>query len=316
MGVTILIDIRTQLSVYYFLGVTRNNARHVPTKKQMFARAKASFANIVKPSVEGYLCPICLKLIPNIDGVTIEHVPPKSLGGKKLCLTCRTCNSTAGHSIDSAMFREHGMRSFLSPSGHRTRVKVDLGGRILNAEMSQDPDAINIQILANQNNPVVEEEFKDNMTDGGEGRTINVTIWGGYRQREADVGYLKTAYLAAFSKFGYRWILTAEMEPIRQQVRSPREVIINNFRIGIKDVASDIFDGLYLMRTPVVALLVRVGTYGVFLPWPGNSSAAQISDWIDSEKRKGPSASQTYELLSRFPKEAEFQFDNVKQRAS
>jgi HNH endonuclease len=283
----------------------------VTTKKQLFERATASLSSILAPSVQGYLCPICLKFIPNINDLTIEHVPPKSLGGKKLCLTCRTCNSTAGHSIDSAMFREQGMRSFLSAKGHRTRVKLDIGGNTLNAEMFQEPDAVNIRILPNQNNPVVETRFKDKMTEpGGEQMTINVTIWGGYRKREADVGYLKTAYLAAFAKFGYRWILTEEMEPIRQQVRNPCEPIVNNFRIGLSEEPKGKLDGFYLMSTPIIALFVRVGTYGVFLPWPGRSSAGQISDWIDSQKQKGPTSRHTYQVISPLPRRLEFQLDN------
>ena len=52
-------------------------------------------------------CPICLERFTEaeaLDGrtVTLEHVPPKALGGKPMCLTCTSCNVGAGHGVDQA----------------------------------------------------------------------------------------------------------------------------------------------------------------------------------------------------------------------
>ena len=35
--------------------------------------------------------------------MTIEHAPPKAVGGKGLVLTCRECNSTSGSDLDAAL---------------------------------------------------------------------------------------------------------------------------------------------------------------------------------------------------------------------
>ena len=54
-------------------------------------------------------CPICLEPFTEagvLDGsaVTLEHVPPppRALGGRPICLTCKECNAGAGHGIDQA----------------------------------------------------------------------------------------------------------------------------------------------------------------------------------------------------------------------
>jgi hypothetical protein len=63
------------------------------------------------PTGEHYLCPCCMRMYGRealSDGtLTIEDVPPKSVGGRWLVLTCMQCNSTAGTRLDEqARLRE------------------------------------------------------------------------------------------------------------------------------------------------------------------------------------------------------------------
>ena len=37
--------------------------------------------------------------------LSVEDVPPRHSGGRPLVLTCKACNSTAGHSIDAVADR-------------------------------------------------------------------------------------------------------------------------------------------------------------------------------------------------------------------
>lgn len=58
-------------------------------------------------------CPLCLGLFRGrgskfIRKPTLEHVPPKSLGGKVLCLTCEDCNNGTGSTIEA--FLENNLR--------------------------------------------------------------------------------------------------------------------------------------------------------------------------------------------------------------
>lgn len=282
---------------------------YMSTKRQFFEHAVRSLKYAMHPSPSGYICPICLKIINDINELTYEHVPPKSLGGKKLCLTCRCCNSTAGYTIDSAMHREQGFRNFLSPNGHRSRVKIEVEGQVINAEMFQEPNFTNIKILPN-NNPAVANQVEERIMDSGSAPpSINITVWGGYRQKEADVGYLRAAYLAAFAKFGYRWIFTSETHIIRRQIQNPRDTLIQNFRVGLSHKSGHTPDGFYILKTPLTALLVRIGNNAIYLPWPRGASAKQISEWINSEKEKGKSCEYTYQQIAPWPTGLELIFD-------
>jgi hypothetical protein len=53
-----------------------------------------------------YLCPICRKpftVEALYDGrLSKEHVPPQSVGGHDLLLTCAACNNTAGTKLDAS----------------------------------------------------------------------------------------------------------------------------------------------------------------------------------------------------------------------
>ena len=59
------------------------------------------------PTVGLYACPICSLLLPreatDSGDLTLEHVPPEPVGGKGIVLTCKQCNSTAGHTVDAAL---------------------------------------------------------------------------------------------------------------------------------------------------------------------------------------------------------------------
>src|SRR5690348_9023542 len=65
-----------------------------------------------------YVCPICLRAFAEealTDGLlTREHAPPRSVGGQRLALTCKSCNSTAGYAADSDLRREADLYDFAS----------------------------------------------------------------------------------------------------------------------------------------------------------------------------------------------------------
>ena len=49
-----------------------------------------------------YGCPLCLCLFSRdqIEDLSLDDVPPKTVGAKLKVLTCEACNSTAGHQLD------------------------------------------------------------------------------------------------------------------------------------------------------------------------------------------------------------------------
>ena len=68
-------------------------------------------AEDLPPTGEYYACPCCLRAYgrdaPSDGTLTYEDVPPKSVGGRWLVLTCKQCNNTAGTRLDAqARLRE------------------------------------------------------------------------------------------------------------------------------------------------------------------------------------------------------------------
>ena len=77
-------------------------------------------------------CPICLTpftkeaVKAGLD-VSMEHVPPKTMGGSVKCLTCTDCNQSAGRNLDqAAAIRDKVIR--YRKLGRGTKVELDVCG--------------------------------------------------------------------------------------------------------------------------------------------------------------------------------------------
>jgi hypothetical protein len=96
-----------------------------------------------------YVCPLCLRPFDHTalhTELTIEHVPPESLGGKELVLTCRDCNSHAGHTIDAHARRQDVALGFLTGSARGTApVTIIRNGVPLRANMTYGDGAIAVE---------------------------------------------------------------------------------------------------------------------------------------------------------------------------
>ena len=56
-------------------------------------------------------CPLCLRKFGSGVKKTLEHVPPKALGGDATCYTCEDCNTFAGRLLESH-FSDYHLRKF------------------------------------------------------------------------------------------------------------------------------------------------------------------------------------------------------------
>jgi len=83
-----------------------------------------------------YLCPICGQQFSREalkEGqLTLEHVPPRALGGRGIILTCKACNNLAGYTVDAAITKRADMDRFgevllLDEVGEAGRATVQVG---------------------------------------------------------------------------------------------------------------------------------------------------------------------------------------------
>ena len=214
-------------------------------------------------------CPICFasftrEMASAGRKVTLEHVPPKFIGGRDRCLTCRHCNADTGRDIDQAA----------SIAERPTKVTVDVMGKR------------GAFTLADDGTPIT-TPFRQ-FTARDFSRAPNFTM--GVRlidPRAVAASSLKAAYLAVFSLLGsvegYRYVRGSALQGIRQRILNPRQYDDLGkflFNAPANAPAGDIF----LVHEPVPCWMVKTRTRKqerfVVLPLGGDSTTGEpLWDW-------------------------------------
>lgn len=167
-----------------------------------------------------YKCPICLATGGEL---TQEHVPQHALGGKKLLMTCRQCNSSAGHNIDNILI--DGLYRIIEQKENaclrERRVKIEINGQQVNAIMKPGD---------NTNEPELTIDKKRNRDDVFDKAIASIAVNDDYGatgiSRRVDdfsfsAGMIKNAYLALFAQFGYTFLLDWHYDIIRNHIIDP-----------------------------------------------------------------------------------------------
>ena len=240
----------------------RKNKRGQMLNKYTSIISKLSFVgeNGEHISLEGYyICPLCLKSFEikqyedNIgDILTIEDVPPMSLGGTPRLLTCRSCNNRSGHEIDVFLFNEV---RYIDEKDDFTKPKkaILLKNDIRLNAIFCSVNGENIIDIKNNNDPRKINEFKRSFSEENGSSKFSIKVKRCDYKRDihrANVAALKTAYLLAFAKLGYHYILNENLENIRQQILHPDKYIYEDeYVIGENDFLPKNFtDGVYLAK--------------------------------------------------------------------
>lgn len=100
-------------------------------------------------SVPTYLCHVCVAPFTSeavFDGaLSVEHVPPRSLGGQELLLTCTQCNNVAGTKLDASASTQEEVRLAMRGAGRRPhRVKVHAGHLSVNGHLHTESGAFSL----------------------------------------------------------------------------------------------------------------------------------------------------------------------------
>lgn len=195
-------------------------------------------------------CPICLTsftrdAVAQGQNVTLEHAPPKTSGGSVKCLTCATCNSSAGRKLDRAA--EKMNRAIMDrEAGLGRKVVVNAFGSQETGYFSADgldPEAIR-RLPGSPDAKQLRESFLQQM----DGKEIVLLVevmrcpsskWGANKGitiptpkeplvNHALVSWLRSAYLLVFSLLGqggYQYAESEAIRPIREQIMKPDEEI-------------------------------------------------------------------------------------------
>lgn len=200
----------------------------------------------------GYICPLCFNVFfkkdlnSNLDNfLTLEDIPPKSLGGKPRALTCKDCNSKSGHELDVHLLNnllDIDVNSFLPNS--KSKAVFELSGNKVNGMIEIKEDGVmNLNLQPKSSNPTEAKNFMEQFTppktlynplfypekifeNGFQSPSFNLKFKNNFNERRAEVALLRIAYLLGFSSFGNGFFLNSGLYKVREQILKPDENIL------------------------------------------------------------------------------------------
>ena len=265
-----------------------------------------------------YVCPMCLTgYLPgalNTNELTLDHVPPKSMAGRKLVvLTCHHCNSGAGSGVDKHMLAREQIHDFAEGTMTRSaRAVLQIGGQDLNVTVKAKGNEVRVFGVPQGSDPAVEQAVTvhfDDLADrdAWSNEQLNLRFLNGFRNRESLIGWLRAAYLVAFGLLGYRYILRSDVQAIREMLVATQEIGPRVFTMTIAGAVRD-ERRILVLEKPFRSLFVQIGRHGVFLPYPDFDAEASLYD--DLATRAGESHTDRFSgALARWPVQPMYAFD-------
>lgn len=190
-------------------------------KLEWFDAGAAAF-NRVCPGFSAepcYPCPICLtphnrESVESGD-LTAEHVPPESLGGKELVLTCKPCNDKSGAFLDADANKKERMRAAMAGRSQKAeRVKAFIGDMAVNADVVIRNGQHQLLIKKSINRPGAASVVRQTSKVGD---TMQVRFEP-FAELGAKISWLRAGYLTLFAVAGYQVCLDKAMQIVREQI--------------------------------------------------------------------------------------------------
>lgn len=244
-----------------------------------------------------YYCPICANPFTRADlengKLTLEHIPPKSQGGKGIALTCSSCNHKSGYTIDAEVAnREEVLKAsaLITQKGkYDSDVKLTFGkenSKPLNFRLVVEDDKVRFYPKQKHNPPNAEDLithfFEEHNKHPYENTSsIKFSTRRRYKSKFANIGYLKSAFLVCFATFGYTYAFDTNLEKVRKQIVNPSESILESYiiRSGVDAFEND---SLILLEKPINAIAVLFHDTSVLLPLPSFVSHVNLYNFLVS----------------------------------
>jgi|CXWL01.1.fsa_nt_gi hypothetical protein len=267
-----------------------------------------------------FVCPLCFRYFTRDEvlsevakdiPVTLEHVPPEALGGKERTLTCNSCNSWAGHELDSHLTHKLALDDFLQGiPGSSVDAEVKLNEEISLTATVQVADVRQLNIVFDQDRSDPKEMEKLNKLQKPELPIIDMSFKGSrgkpQKQRRPECSLIRIAYLWMFSVFGYGFVINDSLPYIRGQIKNPTENILPNWGISPTPEFPDQSLGINIITKPkqlqsflvVLDLQTSLRTirYGVMMPGP-SSPGIQIYNSLQELTESGERVSIVYKPI-------------------
>lgn len=222
-------------------------------------------------------CPICLTEFADIEvergrKVTLEHAPPKAMGGQVACLTCSRCNNS-GSILDRAAAREKKAIDDYT-AGRGTEIEVNLfGARRSGLLRPEEGKPLSFPMPTKVGQLRGKMELRS--LPGGSELDVNKGIGIRIKRPNSDhvnTSLLRSAYLLVFSllgSYGYRYAESEAICKVREQIMNPEKKIMD-CRIGsYSGLEEDLVLISFQFGTKPFFWSVKIGNRGILLPCGG-----------------------------------------------
>ncbi len=187
------------------------------SKTPIFDALAEDLRSVGEGNGDEIMCPMCLSKFgrAELKALTKEHVLSKALGGTATVLTCKDCNNSAGHKVQGHLKTLLQINEGFRGNGHfvgrftvfgetvPVGVEVKFGAGLLVTPRGGSPQSL--------------AKIEHGLKTGGS------TNWSAqfkvpYSPGKASAGIARAAYLAAFFRFGYEYILSDPARLLRSEV--------------------------------------------------------------------------------------------------
>jgi hypothetical protein len=234
--------------------------------------------------------------------LSLEHIIPGELSGKREVLTCTPCNNNQGSAIDSHFVQHQKIAAALK--GHGTlATELKINDNKLVANLEWNPENKNFKVVGKASNPkaseLIQADFK-----GGNVSEVNFSIGFGYSKRGFELAVLRAGYLVLFKRYGYQLIKEHNFDQFRRCICDSNSETpdLSSIVISINDfmprreqrhfVIPASVNGVEYLLVIIRAKLkgtAFVNYFGVFFPDPNQEVSAFFAE-MERLKQQGNGA--------------------------
>jgi len=285
----------------------------IPSKKErlfdLYARNLANVkrhpdVHMVPDVADAFICPLCSdyftrEALQEPQALTVEHVPPESLGGNTTTLLCGECNHSAGTTLVSALKKELHAKDFDDRvTGSSLEVRYSPRPMVwLPATVSFADDqslVLKGDLNPKRSSPEARKKLKELQLSN---QVSDITFMHKRPGRlKVNIALLYVAYLQAFRKFGYGYMISPQAQQVREQIRNPTAEILprawtlDNFVFPEECVGINLIVKPQELRSFLVILRFKTNRRtvlrAVILPSP-LSPGLSVYEWLDEQNRAG-----------------------------
>lgn len=188
-------------------------------KKERLFSVYSKNLSFYKPEfTDHFLCPVCMSLFSRDDlkDITLAHIIPKSMGGKLTTLACSECDTRIGGDYDRHRSQEIKVLRQIKEKG--LYCKLNYGsekyGIIFEGHLSNNGH-LDMHIRSPENVPSnIWTKRMDGLSDAkNEHFQINIDL---FSPEKRNISYIYSSFLLMFSKLGYEYIFSPNVDSIRQ----------------------------------------------------------------------------------------------------